>query len=70
MTVQDLLDFLEAADPEAEVVIAHQPSHPLEARVLGACSRGDFSEVGDPEDVVIVARESSEYSSRAAWECF
>lgn len=33
MTVQDLIDFLEGCDPEAEVRIAFQPSYPMKYEV-------------------------------------
>lgn len=50
MTVQDLMDFLESCDPEAEVRIAFQPSYPLEYEVE------DVAEVRySDEDAVYIA---------------
>jgi hypothetical protein len=35
MTVQELRDLLEECDPDAEVLMAHQPSWPLQFTVRG-----------------------------------
>lgn len=69
MKVRELIEALEEYDGELEVLIAHQPSYPLEARVLRVSSLSDIDEEGElpegTEDTVyVVARESSGYASR------
>jgi hypothetical protein len=46
MTVQQLRDLLGNCDPEAEVLLAHQPSWPLQFTVKGIYAPDRF----DPDD--------------------
>lgn len=51
MTVAELMEILESADPEAEVRLAMQPSYPLQHRVRGVVTRDDLeSEAVEEED--------------------
>jgi hypothetical protein len=55
MTVQDLIDTLEGLDPEAQVRLAFQPSHPMQYTI------GDVVEVDDDDegDVAVFLAEGS-----------
>ena len=50
MKVQDLIDILEAMDPEAAVFVGVQPEYPFECNLAGICERGDYvDDDGDAE---------------------
>ena len=42
MTVADLMELLENADPEAEVRLAMQPSYPLQHKIRGVVTHEDL----------------------------
>ena len=53
MKVQDLIELLEAQDPNAEVYLMSQQNWPFEHRIYGVAARADFTEedVGfEPDD--------------------
>jgi hypothetical protein len=81
MTVQQLRDLLEDCDPEAEVLLAHQPSWPLQFTVRGVYAPEPFDPtdpinegVEPPEDrgnVVYIVEGSQPfypYAPREAWD--
>jgi hypothetical protein len=43
MSVRDLIERLQDCDPEAEVLLAHQPSWPLQFEVRGVASSEDIA---------------------------
>lgn len=47
MTVRDLIDRLEDLDPDAEILLAHQPSWPLQFTLAGVAAGEDVA--GDVE---------------------
>lgn len=76
-TVQDLIDLLSEFDPDAPVMIAHQPSWPL-AEVVGAVTTAEFVNEDDEDEteedntVWIVAgghsHRRSPYAPKAVFE--
>ncbi len=74
MKVKDLLRILSEMDPNADVLIAAQPSHPMEYAVGGVALRSDFAgeEVergrGNPEDVLLLEGTWLRYGWRDAWD--
>ena len=53
MKVQDLIELLEAQDPNADVYLMSQQNWPFEHRIYGVAARADFTEedVGfEPDD--------------------
>lgn len=50
MTVQELIGLLEDLDPEAEVLMAHQPSYPLQFTVRGVYNPQDGEIACDAHD--------------------
>ncbi len=78
MKVKSLIAFLEQCDPDAEVIVCHQPHYPLEFSVGHATTREDTME--DPEDptwegrdgekkndVLLVEGSHLRYGARSAW---
>lgn len=51
-TVRELIEELENYDPEAPVLIAHQPSWPL-AEVVAHVTTDDDPETDDPNDAAV-----------------
>lgn len=77
MNVQELIDLLEAQDPNAEVLIMTQQNWPFENAVYGVTVRSELTgddeggarpEDGAPNDVFIVEGGQLRYGSKAAWE--
>ena len=77
MKVQDLIDILEAMDPEAAVLVMTQQNWPFENSVAGVAVREDFSDSDDepgfddgtaPNDVFIVEGGQLRYGSKDAWD--
>ena len=52
MIVSQLVELLQDADPEAEVLLAHQPAWPLQHEVLGVFDASDHSQPCDDHDTV------------------
>jgi len=81
MTVRELIELLEEYDGDYEVLLAHQPSWPLQFTVSHVISHEeilennydeDEDEESEPEDVVYIVegehpRELSPYAPRGAW---
>jgi len=78
MTVAELISLLEDQDPDAEVMLAHQPSWPLREVVQDVRVATDDDVVGDDEDdeedttVYLVAGghpyEGTPYAPRNLWD--
>ena len=77
MIVKQLVELLEDCDPDAEVLLAHQPGWPLQFHVAGVAEwDGTEGEVDEPvagdEPVVYIAEGShpddSPYCSREIWD--
>lgn len=64
-TVADLIDLLANLDPDMEVRVAHQPSYPLSAELLGVTTT--TSREGE-ELVYLVAGPAYEYAPEAIYE--
>ena len=47
MRVSELMEILEAMDPEAAVWLAVQPTWPFEHAIHGICERRDFADCDD-----------------------
>ena len=76
MIVRELIERLEQSDPEAEVLLAHQPGWPLRFMIAGVC---DWEGVEDDDDhvamdapVVYICEgqhpEGTPYAPRDAWD--
>ena len=50
MTVGELIERLESCDPDAEVLMAHQPSWPLQFTVAGVVTDDNESALDDWQD--------------------
>lgn len=50
MRVRELIEILEDLDPEAEVLVAVQPSWPFEHALDGVAVREDFTEMEDGDE--------------------
>ena len=72
MKVSKLLEILEDCDPEARVIIAIQPRHPIECHAIGAVVREWYDDGGaEPNtlsDVIILQGDDIGYGNRAAWD--
>lgn len=77
MRVNELIERLEDADPDAEVRIVHQPHYPLQSSVRGVATAEEIAEYGDGDDEyeasivwVVEGSQISEtpYGPRAAFE--
>lgn len=73
MKVKELIQALESYDPDAEVLLATQPSWPFENRVFGVVSREEMNPGGLPpseganSDVLLLEGTQLRYGSKAAW---
>lgn len=71
MKVSKLLEVLEDCDPDARVVIAIQPRHPLECHAIGAVVREWYDDEADSStrnDVIILQGDDIGYGDKAAWD--
>jgi hypothetical protein len=80
MKVRDLMELLEAQDPDAEVCMVTQPSWPIEYAVAGVAVRSDLFDVDvepgteryedgtSANDVVLVEGRWLRYGQRTAWK--
>jgi hypothetical protein len=68
MTVGELKELLEGADPEAQVRLATQPNYPLEARVSGLAFSEDLEEAPEQPTVWVLEGSSMGYASKELWE--
>ena len=77
MNVRELIERLEDLDPEATVLLAHQPSWPLQFNLQGVASSFDLAcyaedeEYDDTESVVYLAEgdhPDHPYAPSAVWE--
>jgi hypothetical protein len=81
MKVRELLELLEAQDPDAEVCMVTQRNWPIEHSLAGIAARGDIldADVDSPEqgryvdgaaanDVILVEGEWLRYGLRTAWK--
>jgi hypothetical protein len=50
MIVSELIELLQDADPEAEVLVAHQPGWPLQHTVHGVYDAADHEQACDEHD--------------------
>ena len=60
MTVQDLLDIFKNLDPDANVLLASQPSYPFENLIDGVVTKDG--------DVFILQGEQLRYGSKELWD--
>ena len=73
MKVKDLLQVLSGVDPDANVLIAAQPTYPIEYALVGVAVRSDFCgedddpASGSPTDVLLVEGSFARYGSRDVW---
>jgi hypothetical protein len=73
MKVKELIQALESYEPDAEVLMATQPSWPFENRVFGVVSREEMSPDAPPPhdgantDVLLLEGTQLRYGSKAAW---
>ncbi len=74
MKVKELIEILSTLDPEAAVVLASQPSYPMEYALRGVAVRSDFCEDerlssgAQPSDVLLLEGSHLRYGARAAWD--
>ncbi len=77
MKVKDVLAILADLDPEANVLLATQPSYPMESTLGGVAVRSEVSEVSEsddtaagpqPNDVLLLEGSHVRYGTRAAWD--
>ncbi len=72
MKVSKLLEFLEDCDPDARVIIAIQPRHPIECHAIGAVVREWYDDGIEgaelPNDVIILQGDDIGYGDKAAWD--
>ncbi len=76
MLVKELMERLAECDPDANVMIAVQPTYPFENSVKGVVVREDFFNKDDDElddgkklnDVLILEGNQLRYGTRQAWK--
>lgn len=79
MKVRDLIELLEATNPEAEVRLATQPHYPLAHTIAGVASNGEWGDEDEDwdfeehdEEIVWIAAGGgvydAPYAPREIWE--
>ena len=75
MKVKQLINFLKDFDPDADVLIAQQPSYPFEYKLKRVLARTDFEPaVPDTchgkqvDDVLLIAGDQVRYGNKKCFE--